>query len=216
MTLRRFLRHVVSVHKYPRYLVDLYVGHVLVFLWRRKGMAPGRGITWSARPIVSICPRSTIRIGDRCVFCSRSAQTALAVNHPVVLRTLRPGAELRIGSEVRMSGTSICAAQRVAIGDRCMIGANVTIVDTDFHSLHSGTRSSPDDAEFALTKPVEIGKDVFIGAGSYILKGVNIGDAAVIGAASVVTRDVPAGAVVAGNPARQIAPPAPTSAVQGF
>ena len=104
-----------------------------------------------------------------------------------------------------MSGTTICAAERVVVGDRCVIGANVTIVDTDFHSLDPTIRSSPDDARMAKVKPVIIGNDVFIGGGSYILKGVTVGDGAVIGAASVVTRDVTAGAIVAGNPARPVA-----------
>jgi acetyltransferase-like isoleucine patch superfamily enzyme len=104
-----------------------------------------------------------------------------------------------------MSGTTICAAVRVVIGDRCKIGANVTIVDTDFHSLDPSIRSSSEDARSAKAKPVEIGNDVFIGGGCYILKGVKIGDRAVIGAASVVTHDVPPDMIVAGNPAREVA-----------
>jgi acetyltransferase-like isoleucine patch superfamily enzyme len=123
------------------------------------------------------------------------------VNHPVVIRTLASGAAIVMGDGVRMSGTTICAASRVVIGRRCVIGANVTIADTDFHSLDSSVRSSPNDAQQARTKPVEIGEDVFIGGGSYILKGVTVGHRAVIGAGSVVTRSVPDDAIVAGNPA---------------
>ena len=206
MTPFQLLKYLVSVHKYPRYFVDMcYIPHLLAFFWRRQGMILGRGIVWHGVPIVSLSPQSAIRIGDHCVICSRSNKTALGVNHPVVLRTLQPGAELRIGNRVRMSGTTICAAERVVVGDRCLIGANVTIVDTDFHSLDASIRSTPEDSRSARTNAVEIGKGVFIGGGSYILKGVRIGDRAVIGAASVVTRDVPADAIVAGNPARKIA-----------
>ena len=203
MTLFRFLKYVVSVQKYPRYFVDMYyVPHLLAFTWRRQGVTLGRGIVWSGVPIVSLSPRSRIQIGERCAICSRSVQTALGVNHPVVLRTLRPGAELRIGEGVRMSGTTICAAQKVEIGNRCVIGANVTIVDTDFHSLDPIIRSSPEDGDLASKKEVLIGNDVFIGGGSYILKGVKVGDCAVIGASSIVVSDIPKGAIVAGNPAR--------------
>ena len=177
---------------------------MLAFLWRRQGVALGHGIDWSGVPIVSAVPNSMIQIGKRCVISSRSTRTALGVNHPVVLRTLRPGAVLQIGEEVRMSGATICAATRVIIGSRCMIGANVTIVDTDFHSMDAAIRSSPQDGQLAKTRSVEIGDDVFIGGGSYILKGVTIGHRAVIGAASVVTRNVAPGAMVAGNPAREI------------
>jgi acetyltransferase-like isoleucine patch superfamily enzyme len=195
----------VSFHKYPRYFVDIiYVPFLLAYMSRKQGLKLGKEIIWYGIPIVSMFPYSKISIGKGCSICSRSSQTALGVNHQTIFRTLRPGSELRIGNGVRMSGTTICAAKRVVIGDRCVIGANVTIVDTDFHSLNSRIRSSPEDAISAKVNEVEIGCDVFIGGGSYILKGVKIGDGAVIGAASVVSRDVGAGIIVAGNPAREI------------
>jgi acetyltransferase-like isoleucine patch superfamily enzyme len=206
MTFFRLFKYIVSVHKYPRYFVDMcYVPHLLVPIWKRQGIVFGRGIVWYGAPIVSLSPGSIIQIGDHCVMCSRSRQTALGVNHPVVLRTLFPGAELRIGNLARMSGATICAAERVIIGERCMFGANVTIVDTDFHSLDPNIRMTSEDNSSAKASAVEIGNDVFIGGGSYILKGVKIGDRAVVGAASVVTRDVPADTIVAGNPAREVA-----------
>jgi len=92
----------------------------------------------------------------------------------------------------------------VAIGDRCVIGANATIVDTDFHSIDPANRSSQDDADLASCREVWIGDDVFVGGGSFILKGVRVGSGAVIGAGSVVTKDVPAMAIVGGNPARVV------------
>ena len=205
MTFLRLLKHLGSFHAYPRYFVDrCYVPHVLALFLRRQGLRLGHAIVWYGSPIVSLAPHSRIQLGDHCILCSRSSQTALGVNHPVVLRTLRPGAEIRIGNRVGMSGTTVCAAERVVIGDRCMIGANVTITDTDFHSLDPVIRASPKDADSAKAKAVVIGNDVFLGSGCIILKGVKIGDGAVIGAASVVTRDVPAGLIVAGNPARAI------------
>lgn len=167
-------------------------------------MEVARSVIWQGIPIISLFPQSKIIIGYGCVLCSRSKHTALGINHPVVLRTLNVGAVLSIGDGVRMSGTTICSAKHVAIGARCVIGANVTIVDTDFHSLDPSIRSTIEDADNAKVNPVVIGCDVFIGGGSFILKGVTIGDGAVIGAGSVVSRNVPPGAVVGGNPARQI------------
>jgi acetyltransferase-like isoleucine patch superfamily enzyme len=205
MNIFRLLKRLISLHAYPRYFVDrCYVPLLNAFSWRRQGLRVGCGAIWYGVPILSLSPHSRIQVGDHCVLCSRSNQTALGVNHPVVLRTLLPGAQILIGNRVGMSGTTVCAAERVTIGDRCMIGANVTIVDTDFHSLDPVIRSSPEDARSAKVRPVEIGSDVFIGCGCTILKGVTIGDGAVIGAASVVTHDVPAGMIVAGNPARAI------------
>ena len=51
---------------------------------------------------------------------------------------------------------------------------------------------------------VNIGNDVFIGAGVTILKGVTIGDRAVVGAGAVVTKDILADEIWAGNPAIKI------------
>lgn len=200
----RWLRAIVSIHKYPRYLTDDYIRFVLQRIWKRQGVQLGAKIVWLGKPIISLVKGSSLRIGDGCLICSRASQTALGTNHPVILRTLKPGAELQIGKQVRMSGTTICAAERVIIGDRCIIGADVIITDTDFHTLDPIVRSSPDDADQAISEGVIIDADAFIGGRSIILKGVQIGRGAVIGAGSVVTGHVQARAVVAGNPARVI------------
>jgi acetyltransferase-like isoleucine patch superfamily enzyme len=83
--------------------------------------------------------------------------------------------------------------------DRVQVGANSTIVDTDFHPLTPAGRAR--DFLAGAHAPIVIEDDVFIGMQSLILKGVTIGRGSVVGAGSVVTRDVPAGVVVAGNPA---------------
>jgi acetyltransferase-like isoleucine patch superfamily enzyme len=49
-----------------------------------------------------------------------------------------------------------------------------------------------------------IGKDVWIGANSFIRCGISIGDFAIVAAGSVVTRDVEDFAVVGGVPAKKI------------
>jgi maltose O-acetyltransferase len=54
------------------------------------------------------------------------------------------------------------------------------------------------------TAPVHIGRDVFIGARTVVLKGSRIGDGTVIGAGSVVSGDIPAGVIAAGNPCRVV------------
>ena len=53
-------------------------------------------------------------------------------------------------------------------------------------------------------KPIEIGDDVWIGAGATVLGGVKIGDRAVVAAGALVNRDVGAGELVAGVPARAV------------
>jgi len=153
-------------------------------------------------PIVSMAPSSLIALGDRAVLCSNSLFTALGVNHPVVLRTLRSGAEIRIGNDAGLSGTTICAAQSVVIGDNALIGANVTIADTDFHALDPQGRRYNQQESSIRSAPVRIEDNVFIGTGSIVLKGVTIGENSVIGAGSVVSSSIPRNSIAAGNPCR--------------
>jgi acetyltransferase-like isoleucine patch superfamily enzyme len=50
-------------------------------------------------------------------------------------------------------------------------------------------------------KQVKIEDDVWVGAGSFVLRGVTIGRGAIVGAGAVVTSDVPPYCIAAGNPA---------------
>ena len=109
---------------------------------------------------------------------------------------------LKVGASFGMTGGTLCAAERIEIGDRVLVGANSTIIDTDFHPLDPGRRQL--DPSGGATDPVLIEDDVFIGMSCIILKGVHIGRGAVVGAGSVVAGDVPAGAIVGGNPARVV------------
>jgi acetyltransferase-like isoleucine patch superfamily enzyme len=112
-------------------------------------------------------------------------------------------AVLEIGNNFRMSNSAIYCARKITIGNQVMIGGSCRIWDSDFHPLDPVERSMHPNERFA-TEEIRIGNNVFIGAGSIILKGVHIGDEAIIGAGSVVAKDIPAGEIWAGNPARPI------------
>lgn len=171
---------------------------------RRKGVKLGAGIGLNGMPIVTLAKDSVIELGEKVVLCSESRSTDLGVSRPVILRTLRPGARISIGNNAGLSGTVICAAVEVVIGAECLFGANVTIVDTDFHAIKAqGRRFNNNPADIAAS-PINIADNVFVGAGAFILKGVSIGKNSVVGAGAVVTRDVPENVVVAGNPAKVI------------
>lgn len=142
-------------------------------------------------------------IGDYFIANSKINSNSIGVIQPVVLNFSTPGSQIIIGSNVGISGSTINATVRIAIGDGTIIGSGCIISDTDSHSLDYRYR---DVKEKINTKPVNIGKNVFIGARSIILKGVSIGDGAVIGAGSVVVADVPPLTVYAGNPAVFIKP----------
>lgn len=191
--------------KSVRRLYAILVGQIGRIMLRAAGVEYAEGLTLYGMPIVSRAPNSTIRLGKRAVLCSSSRYTALGVNHPVVLRTLSPGAEIVVGDDVGISGGSICSASRVQIGANSMLGADVTVTDTDFHRLDSNNRRYRGH-EGVTTAPVTIGENVFVGTGVVILKGVDIGNNAVIGARSVVTSDIPDDVIAAGNPCRVIGP----------
>jgi hypothetical protein len=203
------LRKLLSVSRYPLYARLLWWRSVTPLVVKGKGVEAANDVEYFGNPIVSLEIASRIIIGDGCVLCSLSEFTALGLRHPVVLRTMRPNAIIQIGAGTGMSGASICAAISIRIGSKVLLGADVTIVDTDFHAMDpavEGGRRHNNDPERVAAAPVVIEDNVFVGADSIILKGVTIGENSVIGAGSVVTRSIPANVIAAGNPARVLRP----------
>jgi acetyltransferase-like isoleucine patch superfamily enzyme len=177
----------------------------LILPWVRL-MFAFKGISWGADwrfygvPIIQKHRESQMCFGSGLRLRSTLRSNPLGPNHPVILATWKAGACLEIGAGFAMTGGSICAEEHICIGDQVVVGANTTIVDTDFHPLEAHRRFiSPAEAE---TSPVVIENQVFIGMNCLILKGVRIGEGSMIGAGSVVTSDLPAGVIAAGNPAR--------------
>jgi maltose O-acetyltransferase len=109
------------------------------------------------------------------------------------------GANIHLGARVFFNFNCIVLdVCEVKIGDHTLFGSGVQIL-TPLHPTDAALRRRQ---EFG--KPIEIGADVWIGAGALILAGVRIGSRAVIGAGSVVTRDIPDDVFAAGNPCRVI------------
>lgn len=94
--------------------------------------------------------------------------------------------------------TIILAHQSVIIGNDCSIAPGCHITDVN-HGIKPGVLIRE---QALVAAPLNIGNDVWVGAGSSILPGVTIGDGAVVGARSVVTHDIPPNAIVAGAPAK--------------
>ena len=196
------LKNLLAFKRYPEFARLVWWRAFTPLFVKRLGVQIGQNVSFLGMPIVSMAPNSQIRLGDRVSLCSVSEFTALGVNHPVVLRTLRPNAKIEIGDDTGISGASICAASKIQIGKQCLFGANVIVVDNDFHAIEPKNRRSNTNSVDISASPVTIADNVFIGSGSIILKGISIGKNSVIGAGSVVTKDVPENVIVAGNPAR--------------
>lgn len=154
-------------------------------------------------PIINKFKGSRIILGKGCTLVSNSKYNVAGINHRVVLATLTSSATIEIGC-VGISGSSICSATRIIIGDYSGLGANSHVYDTDFHPKDPIIRRHQCDILDAETKEIIIGKDVWIASNVIILKGVIIGDGAIIGAGSVVTKSVPSKTIYAGNPAQKI------------
>lgn len=182
---------------------------------RRRGVQVRDGVTLLGSPIITMTSRSTIALGNGVSLISRPEDTALGVGHPVILRTLREGAAIEIGDHSGLSGVTVCAARRVTVGKRVLIGADVLISDTDFHPIDTVPRRYEGLPAGAEDDAVTIEDDVFIGARSVVLAGSRIGAGSVIGAGSIVSGEIPPRVVAVGNPCRAIRglsgdiPPAP-------
>jgi acetyltransferase-like isoleucine patch superfamily enzyme len=178
-------------------------------LWRLRShpdarVVVGHGVMLYGFPLLALKAGSTLQVGDGVVLCSDSAYTALALNHPLKIATHCASAVITIGAHTGISGGALVAAERIDIGREVLLGANVTIVDTDFHPVAATGRRHSDDPSRIATAPVWIGDNVFIGTGAVILKGVRIGRDSVVGAGSVVHGEFPERSIIAGNPARVI------------
>ena len=94
------------------------------------------------------------------------------------------------------SDVKIRCFEQIHISEGVKIAHDVTIMDGDGHTIER--------EDYVAHQPIFIGKNVWIGTKSIILKGVTIGEGAIVAAGSVVTRDVPPHSLAAGNPARVI------------
>lgn len=170
-------------------------------LWA-EGVHCGRAVRCVGRPHVRLGSGGEIWLGDGVQLVSQRRGNPL-VHRRCTLIVRGAGARLTIGAGSGLSGAVVYVAERVEIGCRVLVGANCTIVDTDFHPLSPEQRRQH-PSRGAVSKPVIIGDDVFIGAGAILLKGTRLGDGCVVGAGAVVAGAFPARSLVAGNPARVI------------
>jgi acetyltransferase-like isoleucine patch superfamily enzyme len=138
---------------------------------------------------VHVSGTSNIKLGKRC-----------RLGMDVELRTVEAG-RIQIGEDTRLNrGCTLTSYTQIRIEDFTIIGEFVSIRDAN----HGLKRGEPMRYQPHTSKPILIGRDVWIGRGSCILPGVTIGEGAVIGANSVVTGDIPDFAIAAGIPARVI------------
>ena len=162
--------------------------HVLLGKWRLR-----RCTRVGCLPRVYGRPRMTspgeIVIGDKFRLFSTTVPSEMVAH---------AGGRIEIGNGVFINyGASLSAHKLVRIGDGCQLGSYACLMDNDYHSVEDRTKPGE-------SRPIILGRNVWLGVRVIVLKGVTIGDNAVIGAGSVVTHDIPANCVAGGVPARVI------------
>jgi len=168
---------------------------------KATGVTYGRGLLLEGVPVIFNRSGATLAIGDHVTIKSSFLSNLVGLYSRSIIVTREPGARLRIGDNVGISGAAIYARKEIIIGDNTLIGGNVKILDNDFHPIDTAARLAGDSGRIKAA-PIVIGKNCFIGCNVLILKGTVLGDGCVVGAGAVVCGEFGSGCVIAGNPAK--------------
>ncbi len=173
---------------------------ILLFYFYRLRLL-GR-VRFEGRAVILEFGGSKIEFGRNVVIKSDFYSNLFGLQQRSIL-VARDGGKLKIGNNVGISGATIYATKGIEIGDNVIVGANVKIVDNDFHPLDATERlKSKMDRQKIPSRPIVIGNNCFLGANAMILKGTILGENSVVGAGSIVCGDFSqSDCVIAGNPA---------------
>lgn len=127
------------------------------------------------------------------------------------LEVLSSEASVNIGKDVKINDyCHIGAIYSIDIGDDCLLGSRVSIVDHEhgvyrfFEDCAQSNPATRPDERTLKGAPIKIGDRTWIGEGSVVLAGVTIGSGCIIGANSVVTKNIPENCLAVGIPAKVI------------
>lgn len=92
------------------------------------------------------------------------------------------------------TGSILVAARNISIGQDTMLGRDVVVYDSDYHSIYDERGEIQN-----YSAPVIIGNHVWIATQAMILKGSTIEEDSIIGARAVVTGTVKRGTIYCGD-----------------
>ena len=170
----------------------------------------GKNFLLKGCPFIYNKKGAELTIGNNVTVKSSFLSNLVGLYSRTIIVTRAPGAYIRIGDNVGMSGVTIYARKGIEIGENTAIGGNTKILDNDFHPIEAETRNkllmdkNGGDSDLIPAKPIKIGKNCFIGCNAIILKGTELGDGCVVGAGAVVSGKFEPDSVIVGNPARCI------------
>ena len=156
----------------------------------RRGIKHGPGCMVKRHVDIRLTDNAILELGERVI-----------IDDFALIQLTKPSPHLTIGSHVVIGRHNVIAVKgRTSIGSHTLLGPYCQINDQS----HGMSRDDLIKNQKAIIKPVTIGSDCWLGAGTRVLPGVTIGDGAILGTGSVVTHDVPPYQVWAGVPARYI------------
>ena len=109
---------------------------------------------------------------------------------------------MHIGENVTINNyCTLVGSGGIKIGDNVLSAAHTMILAFN-HSFDNV--KIPMNKQGKTMKGIEIGDDVWLGAGVKVLDGVKIGKGSIIGANSVITKDIAPYSIAVGIPAKTI------------
>lgn len=115
---------------------------------------------------------------------------------------------ITIGKNVQINDyVHIGAVGSITIGDNVLMASKIYISDHNHGSYNEVISDHPMSIpveRIAISKPVIIENNVWLGESVCVLPGVIIGEGSVIGALSVVSKSIPPFSIAVGNPARVV------------
>ena len=121
----------------------------------------------------------------------------------IYLDVRETSSEISIGKNTYINNNACIISDgcKITIGDNCLFGTNLQILDSDFHDLDPESRFGGSNI---LKADVTINNNVFLGNNVTVLKGVTIGENSVIANGSIVSSSIPPNVIAAGIPAKPI------------
>ena len=136
--------------------------------------------------------------GSHLVFCGKAHFA------PHFSLLVKNGATMTIGKNFSCNnGCKFSCVAGITLGERCLLGGDIVIRDSDGHKVFSRSDANADWIQHASELPVVIGDHVWICNKSDIMKGVTIGSDCVVSYGSLVVKSFEASnLLIGGSPAK--------------
>lgn len=96
------------------------------------------------------------------------------------------------------NGFNCICKKSITFGKDCLLGWDVTVIDSDGHKIYIGGIVSPEKAH------ISIGDNVWLGAKTTVLKGTQISDNSIIGFGTIVSGKYDTNSIIIGDKGKMI------------